>query len=57
MQKDRGYKGNNMRALMIQEELKAKRKKQEKIYGYFVVSAISISIGIWLGVALTNGTW
>jgi len=57
MQNTRGYRGNNMRALMIQEELKAKRKKQDKIYGYFVAIVFSASIGFWLGVATTNGTW
>ena len=53
-----GYQGTNAKAIMIQEEMqRTKQKRQHDYWCYAGVATIAFSIGVWLGVVLTNGTW
>ena len=56
--KGEGYKGTNAHAIMIQEEMqRTKVKRQHDYWCYAGVATIAFSIGVWVGVVLTNGTW
>lgn len=53
-----GYTGTNARAALIQEEmLKHKVQRRHDYWLYSGIATVSGFIGLWIGVALTNGTW
>ncbi len=53
-----GYQGTNAKAIMIQEEMhKRKIERHHDYWCYAGVATIAFSIGAYLGVLLTNGTW
>lgn len=53
-----GYMGTNPRAQLLQEEmLKHKEQRRHDYWLYTSIATVSGFVGLWIGVALTNGTW
>jgi len=57
MRREKGYTGKNYRALMLAEEKRRRQDLKDKYYGYTAIAILAFITGVWLGVALTNGTW
>lgn len=51
----KGYRGSNYRAVMLEAERQRRRQKANQIYTYVSIAIASCALGVWLGIAFTNG--
>lgn len=51
----RGYTGTNKKARHLQA-LK-KQTARDRHWAYLAIGVCAFGVGIWVGIALTNGTW